>query len=225
MLQQNFTPLSRTLLIVSFLIYIAQLATGMLLYRLFAWLPFGGGFMPWQPLTAFLLTGPDPKTAAFGWVGIFFLVGMTQRVLGNRKLAYAVLATWAGIVVSTLLLLAFTPLPSTMYVGYEPLLLALISLFGFYAGDAQVLLMFVLPVPAIWMAWGSGVYALLWLAFMPGNVTWASVAAWLSVFVFQYIDQGGLRRFRNQRQRAQVARRFAVHEGGGAGGKPVNWDN
>lgn len=225
MLQQNLTPLSRNLLIGSFILYIAQLATRGLLDTFLGWQDFGSGFFPWQPITSFLLTGPDPRSAFMGWLGIFFFVATVQRVLGNRKLGYAMLATWAGTVVSTLVLQATGVLGFIPYMGYEPLLLALVCLFGFYLGSANILLMFVLPIQAIWFAWGSGLYALLWLVYQPSNFTWMSVAAWLSAFVFQFVDQGGIRRFRVKRQRAQVERRFAVHEGGKSPRGKQHWDN
>ncbi|MSP54799.1 MAG: hypothetical protein EXR69_04210 [Myxococcales bacterium] len=225
MLQQNLTPLSRNLLIGSFIIYAIQLASRGLIDAALGWHGFGSGFFPWQPITSFFLTGPDPRSAFAGWLGIFFFVATVQRLLGLRKLGYAMLAIWAGTVVSTLALQPTGLLQFIPYVGYEPLLLALVCLFGFYFGNAQILLMFVLPIQAIWFAWGSGLYALLWLIYQPSNFTWMSVAAWLSAFVFQFVDQGGIRRFRVQRQRAQVERRFAVHEGGRSPRDTPRWDN
>ncbi len=221
MLQQNLTPLSRNLLIGSFLIYMAQLATGGLLEHYLGWQSFGSGFQPWQLVTAFLLTGPDPRTAFFGWLAIFFFVATVDRALGRRKLAFAMLAVWVGTVASTLVLTASGLLPFAPYVGYEPFMLALVTLFGFYMGSSQIRLWFVLPVPAVAFAWGSGLYALLWLVYAPSNFTWMDVAAWISVTIYQFVDQGGFRRMKVQRQRAKVERRFAVHEGG----RGQNWDN
>lgn len=221
MLQQNLTPLSRNLLIGSFLIYMVQLATGGVLEHYLGWQGFGSGFQPWQLVTAFLLTGPDPRTAFFGWLAIFFFVATVDGVLGRRKLGYAMLSVWVGTVVSTLVLAATGLLPFKAYVGYEPFSLALITLFGFYMGSSQIRLWFVLPVPAVVFAWGSGVYALMWFVYAPSNYTWMDVAAWISAAIFQFVDQGGFRRMKVQRQRAKVERRFAVHEGG----KGQNWDN
>jgi hypothetical protein len=222
MLQQNLSPLSRALLIGSFVIYIAQLLSGGLLTSLLSWQQLGAGFQPWQPFTSFLLSGPDPTGAIFGWIGIFFFVAPVQSILGTRKLGYAMLATWAGVVVSTLGLLALG-LHFDPFLGSEPLLLALCCLFGFYMPGQNILLAFVLPIRGLWFAWGSGLFALLWLVFSPGNRTWMDVAAWCSAFVFQYVDQGGLRRLRVKQQRRTVERRFAVHQGGKS--SSTKWDN
>lgn len=222
MLQQNLTPLSRALLIGSFLIYVAQLATRGLLDHLLGWQVVGFGFAPWQPLTSFLLSGPDPRGAVFGWLGIFFFVAPVQSMLGTRKLGYAMLATWAAVVVSTLGLTALG-LPFEPYVGAEPLILALCCLFGFYMPGQNILLAFVVPIRGLWFAWGSGLYALLWLVYAPTNHTWMDVAAWCAAFAFQYVDLGGIRRHRVARQRRTIERRFAVHQGGKSMG--ADWDN
>ena len=222
MLQQNLTPLSRALLIASFAIYILQLLSAGVVAQYLGWHPFGPGFFPWQPLTSFLLTGPDPRSAFFGWLGLFFFVGTVQNVLGNRTLGFAMLTCWATAVTTTLVLTGTGLLPFATYVGYQPLLLALVALFGFYMPGQNVLLAFVVPVRGIWFAWGSGILALLWLVYAPTGGTWMDVAAWIGAFVFQFVDQGGIRRFRVGRQRKAVERRFAVHDGGK--GKP-DWDN
>jgi len=222
MLQQYLTPLSRNVLIASFVIYLAQLIPGGHVLRYLAWHPFGDGFAPWQPLTAFLLSGPDPSAALFGWISILFFLATVQGVLGNRRLGFAMLASWAPAVASTLVLSAVGLLPFSTYLGFEPLIVALVCLFGFYMSTAQIRLWFVLPVPALAFAYGSGLYALLWLIFAPCERTWMEVAAWLGAFAFQFFDQGGFRRMKVKQQRARVERRFAVHEGGK--GKPT-WDN
>lgn len=222
MLQQNLSPLSRALLIGSFVLYVAQLASRGLLDYYLGWQVFGLGFQPWQPFTSFLLSGPDPRAAIFGWLGIFFFVAPVQSMLGTRKLGYAMLAAWATVVVTTLGLTALG-LPFGPHVGAEPLILALCCLFGFYMPGQNILLAFVVPVRGLWFAWGSGLYALLWLVYQPSNQTWMDVAAWCAAFVFQYVDQGGLRRRRVQRQRRTIERRFQVHQGGRSSG--MDWDN
>jgi hypothetical protein len=222
MLQQNLSPLSRALLIASFVIYIAQLLSGGVLDALLVWQQFGTGFQPWQPLTSFLLSGPDPSRAIFGWIGIFFFVAPVQSILGTRKLAYAMLATWVTVVVSTLGAISLG-LPFMPFLGTEPLILALCCLFGFYMPGQNILLAFVLPIRGVWFAWGSGVFALLWLVYAPSNYTFMDVVAWCAAFVFQYVDQGGLRRLRVKQQRRTVERRFAVHQGGKS--SSTKWDN
>lgn len=222
MFQQNFTPFVRNVLIASFAIYLVQLASRGLIDGLLGWYAFGAGFAPWQPITSFFLTGPDPRSAVSGWLGLFFFLAPVHSALGTRKLGFAVLAVWAAVVVSTLGLVATGLLGFTPHIGYLPIVMALVCYFGFYYPTQNILLMFVLPVRGIWFAWGSGIYALLWVVYAPSSSTWMDVAAWLGAFAFQFFEQGGWRRFRNQQQRKRVERRFAVHPGGR--GNP-DWDN
>ena len=82
-----FTPLSKMVLIALVSVYILQLLAeswlGLPVIRTLAWMPFGAGFEPWQPFTAFLLNGSP--TRAFSCVSCA-AAGVTGSIAGRSAL-------------------------------------------------------------------------------------------------------------------------------------------
>jgi hypothetical protein len=218
-LGDNWTPLVRNVVGVLFVVYVAQLLTGGRLEALLAWQPMGDGFRPWQPLSSFLLSGPDPLGAFFEWLGVFFLVGPLERLLGRRSLFGAVGASLAASVPLALLgqWLGVLGVAGGAVLGIEPLLVALVALFGFTMPSAQFLFMFVIPMRAAWLAWGTGLLSFLYLLYSRDVGSALAFFSWGGAWLWTGVRNGALRRAQLQWKRARIAReqrKFQVIEGG-----------
>lgn len=168
----DVTDLTKRVLVALVGLYIGQLVlTEWVGLPLVSWLAWqwapAGTFYPWQVVTAYLLNGPTPLAAFFDWLAIFFFLGPAERALGRRGLLRSVLVTLAiSAVLGFVLLLTGAVTARGPFIGLNPLITALIVVFGLANPNASILLFFVLPIKAAWIAWGSGLFALLnFLAF------------------------------------------------------------
>ena len=218
------TPLTRDLLIALLALFVIQLLAenwlGLPVLAMLAWWPFGSGsFHPWQPLTAFLINGPSPVEALLDWLMIYFFAPTAQDAFGSRGFLRAMGFTAIFSIVAGLALLAIgavgTPTP---FLGLNPFITALIVLFGLSRPNAQILLFFVLPIKAGWVAWGTGLLAALTFLFSRdlGSALWLS--GWLAGYLWLELQlPGGLRRPILRLQQwwlRRKLRRFKVIDGG-----------
>lgn len=216
----NWTPLVRNVLVALFAIYVVQLALGGLLEHWLAWQPIGRGFRPWQPFTAFLLGDRAPLWTFLNWLVLFFLLAPLDRVLGRRGLLTAVGVAWAAAVLAGLVAGVLGASQSAAFVGLGPLLLAMVALFGFTVPNAQFLFMFVLPMRAAWLGWGSGLLAFLYMLATREVAHVIGFFAWVGAWGWSAWEGGAWRRFKLRRQRARIEKqlsRFEVLDGGRAG--------
>jgi hypothetical protein len=221
-LGDNWTPLTRTLIVGLFVLYVLQLLAGEGATQTLAWQPFGAGFLPTQPLTSFLIAG-DPTSACLGWLGLFFLVAPVERALGRSAFARAALASWLG-AVALGLAVASLQMADVAVLGLAPLLAALASLFGWAHPGANILLFFVIPIRAELIAWGTGALSFLWLLVAltrPGMASPLGSAlafgAWLGALAWSRLGSAEVRRLQlawRQRRVQRELRRFEVIEGG-----------
>ena len=220
-LGSNWTPLTRNVIVTLFAIYVVQLLAGGEggpVQQLFAWYDFGAGFHPWQVATAFLLSGPSPLSAVFEWLAIFFFLAPVAGMLGNRRLAQALGVSWlVSVVVAATLVATGVVTAAYPFMGVGPLVAALVGLFGFLMPNAVIRIYFVLPIKAVWIAWGTGLIAFLFFLYARDLGTsltffaWGGAAAWLAV------QNGALRRLSLRWKKRQIERRlsrFEVIEGG-----------
>ncbi len=218
----QFTPLSKAVLIALVSIYVLQLVAetwlGLPVLRTFGWLPFQGGFQPWQPFTAFALNG-SPMRAFFDWLFIFFILPAVEPMFSLERLKRFAVFTYLGSIVFgfAMLLLGAVHIRGAWF-GIEPLLAGLLVLFGLSRPNATILLMFIIPIKAAWVAWGSGLLCLLNVLSGRdlGSAMW--LAGWLCGYVWL---RGGimpalrktLLRFKHQQLKKKLSR-FDVIEGG-----------
>lgn len=182
------TTLARRAIVALFALYVAQMLAGWAhvdVYRVLAWWPFGGGFQPWQPLTQLLVNGQDPIRVLLEWVFLYFLLPPVERTLGRRALLEAVGATLVFAIAFTLALNAVGVIGAPASAsGVGPLLTALLLLFALLNPNASVLLFFVLPVRAIYLAWGSGILAFLTLLASRSLQSALWVGGWLGAWLW-----------------------------------------
>jgi membrane associated rhomboid family serine protease len=218
----GFTPLSKLVLTTLLAIYVLQQVAQQWLklpvIETLAWWPYGAGFQPWQPLTGWLLNG-DVLRAFFDWLFLFFLLPPVEQMFSRKQLIRLTGFIVVGSAIMGLLLVTFGAVSiRTPWYGIEPLLAGLLVLFGLSRPNAQILLFFVLPVKASWVAYGSGLLCLLYL--LSGrdlsSAMWA--AGWLSAYLWM---NGGVSRglkktwlkYKHQQLQRRLSR-FDVIEGG-----------
>jgi hypothetical protein len=228
-LGDNWTPLTRNVLLSLFALYVLLLlagasATGEAAVHTLTWRPFGEGFQPWQPLTAFFVGhGAAVTSTCLEWLMVFFLLAPVERTLGRGALGRAMLVSWLAAVALGLAASA-AGRPDAAFMGLAPLLAALVSLFGWVHPGANILLFFVLPIRAELIAWGTGVLSFLWLLVAITRPEAASLlssalsfGAWLGAFAWSRLDGGEIRRLQLAWKRKRIERelrRFEVIEGG-----------
>ena|GEM_PF-975139 len=229
----SFTPLSKMVLGTLLAIYILQLVAqnmlGLPVFEMLAWQPFRGGFQPWQPFTAWFLNG-TPMRAFFDWLFLFFLLPIVETMYTRDRLLRMAVTTLVGSVLFGLVMVLTGMVPvQSMWFGPEPWLTALLVIVGFTRPNMTFYLMFVLPIRASWMAWGSGLMALLYL--LSGRDI--NSAMWMGGWVCGYaMVQGGvpkgLKKWWLRQKAKKVEKRlsqFDILEGGAENtGKPRGWN-
>jgi len=174
-----------------------------------------GLFRPWQPVTAFLFNGPTPIAALIEWVVLFFLLPPALSLSGRGAVARISVAAWAGAVGATLALQATGVLEPAVspYLGLEPFITALLLLFGLARPDARILLFFVIPLRAAWVAWGTG--AVTFLLFLFSREVGPSIAffGWCGALAW-YVARTRLPRLPRRRSPPRPTGRLHVLPGG-----------
>jgi len=229
----GFTPLSKMVLSTLLALYILQLICQNMLQlpvvQVLAWQPFRGGFQPWQPITAWFLNG-TPLHAFFDWLFLFFLLPIVESMYTRQRLIRMAVTTLIGSVLFGLVMVLLKVVPTqTMWLGPEPWLTALVVVVGLTRPNMVFYLMFVLPIRASWMAWGSGLMALLYLLYTRDMNSAMWLGGWISGYVWV---QGGmpksLKKAYLRHKAKQVEKRlstFDVLEGGAENtGKPRGWN-
>lgn len=221
----NWTPLTRNVLVGLFALYVVQLLSNGVVAAWLAWWP-GATFGPWQPFTSFILPGPRPLDAIFDLILIYFTLAPLDSILGRRQLAYALGASWATAALLGILAtgLGFLPHLAPAY-GLTALCAALVMLLGSMMPGATFLAFFVLPVKAIWLAWGTGLLCLLNLVYYRELGAALPFFAWLGAWGYVTVRGGSFRRLSLRWKKHQIERKlakFEVIEGGRTGGKTTS---
>ena len=220
----GFSGPTRTVLLTLVGLFIAQLIAaswlGLPVVENLGWWPlYGESFRVWQPLTSLLLHKPDPMGALFSWLVIFFFLPAAAQGLGWSALRRGLAIILGGAVALGLLLQAVgAVVPGAPYMGINPLIVALTVIFGFTRPNATILLFFIVPVRAIWIAWGSGLLALLFFLATRSLDAALWVTGWVAAWLWlQDLSAADLRRPYLRWKQARLHRRLRklhVIEGG-----------
>lgn len=219
--QPPIAPWVRNLLLGLFGLYVLELVLGNLRIDLspLYLLPWGQGFAPWQPLTRFLVQGGGNGlfNVLVGLVVLYFALPMMERLLDRRRwielMASAVLCATVFPLISEIVGL----LPPGVRFGWSFLLMPIFLVLGLVQPKATVNLMFVLPVPASWIIWGSLIIGLLYLLASPNSGTLEPVSAWIGVMLWWNFRGPGARQRKLLNKAASIEKelkRFQVIEGG-----------
>ncbi len=219
----DITPLVRGTLIALVSIYILELLlsqwAGLPVFEWLAMWPVGQGYWkPWQPVTALVINQPSPLGAFLEWLVLVFFMGTCERLLGTKKLVSAIVFSCAVAVLATTLLdVAGLLVGAQPYVGLRPVLSALLVIFGLSIPHAKILLFFVLPIKAVWVAWGTGLMALLYFLSSRDLYSAMSLFGWLGAWMWMNGGTGIFKRLMLLQKQKKLERelgRFTVHEGG-----------
>lgn len=230
----GFTGPTRTVLLTLVGLYMTQLVASSWLklpvVETLAWWPlFSEAFRPWQPLTSLLVHSPDPISALFSWLFILFFLPSVIQLFGWPAIRRGMAWILAGAVVAGLALEAIgAVVPGGPFMGIGPALTALTVIFGLSQPNARILLFFVIPIRAVWIAWGSGILALLSFLAMRSLDAAMWLMGWCAAWVWlQDLSWPDLRRPYLRWKQARLQRRLrklTVIEGG-RGRKPDSGDD
>ena len=160
------TSVGKKMLIMYASIYIVELICehwlAIPVYRWLALWPIGSGhFHFWQLITHPLIHDPGaPIGFLINCLVLYFFAGTIEYALGTRRfITLYAMAAYGGALIGFLftLLAAF----GAPFAGMMPSLLALIVIFGLLQPDATVLLMFVLPIKAKYISYGTVIVTFL----------------------------------------------------------------
>jgi membrane associated rhomboid family serine protease len=154
------TPVGRQMLIVYAGVYILELiGEHWMGIPLYGWLalspPTSGFFRLWQLVTHPLVHDPGaPIGFLINCLVFYFFAGTIESALGTRRFLTLYIVSAAGAVVVGL---PFSGMASfgLPYAGMMASLLALIVIFGLLQPEATVLLMFILPIKAKYISYGT----------------------------------------------------------------------
>jgi len=162
----NFTQLGKRMLIIYAVIYVIELLIEHwlkfpLVSRLMIY-PFSSdGFYLWQVATHPFIHNP---TAPIGFLinclVFYFFAAPVEYAFGTRRFLTVFYVAAAGGAVCGLMFSSVAGF-SAPFMGMLPSLLALIVIFGLMNPDATILLMFILPVKAKYLSYGTVVITLL----------------------------------------------------------------
>ena len=222
----GFPPISkltRAILLLLLGAYVAELfvvsftPVGASLYTALAWLPFGSGFMPWQPVTRLLVQGPSVVWVVVSGIVLYFFLPVLERHYSPFKLLEVAIAALLGSIALGLALNGIAPLSVVPAMGWDFLVTSLAVLFGLTLPRTQIRLFFVLPVPAVVFVWGTGLLSLLFLLATPSLGTADHLGAFLGVLGWWFLRGPGSRRRKLRKKGRAIERelsRFTVLDGG-----------
>jgi hypothetical protein len=211
-----FTPLVRNVFIVLGAIYAVELIGGSALTALGALMPFGASWQPWQPFTFPFVHGP-PDVALWTFLGLFFFLQAVVSAMGRRRFWWSTVAVWFAAVAGKIGVEALGVLPAAPVFGIGWWCVALTVWFGLFNRGAQILLAFVIPVRADWVAWGTGLVCLVRFVYYKDTGSLFYLLAFGVAVALVYVDADGFRRWRLLRRKAKIERdlsKFQVIDGG-----------
>ncbi len=209
------SPLTKRLLFGLVGLYVVEVVVGSILgvnLVPLLWLSLENGFQPWQVLTRWFLQR-DIMGLLTSAAAIYFILPALRRSFPDAIIVRAVLFS---AVVGSALAFAFdlTGLLGGAAYGLSPLLAVMLVMFGLHSPDATISLLFVIPVPAKYVAWGTGILSgVLLLGTMHmmaavGFFTWLAAIAWWFLL-------GPRARIRIASPKRQPEKpRFTVYQGG-----------
>ncbi len=143
-------PVTRAVLLINVLVYLAEQYLGDALYALFALWPLGAGFEPWQLVThAFLHERANLNHIFFNMFGLLMFGPMVEQQLGSRRFAVFYLLCVLAAGATQLTVQAATG-------ALDPTIGASGAIFGILLAAAvffpreQLLVFFIIPMP-MWL--------------------------------------------------------------------------
>ena len=156
----SLTPIGKSMLFVYGVVYVIELLgqqwIGIPVYQWLALSPPNSGlFQIWQLITHPIIHDPGaPISFLFNCLVFYFFAGSIESALGTRGFLQLYFIAALGGAVACLLFGSMASFGAP-YSGMMPSLLAMIVVFGLLQPDATILLMFVLPIKAKYISYGT----------------------------------------------------------------------
>jgi membrane associated rhomboid family serine protease len=152
---QGLPPVTRALLLVNVVVFVAQLLTGNLLVATFGLWPLGSSqfpgapsFAPWQILTYGFLHG-GLTHLFFNMFALWMFGGEIERLFGSRRFLVYYLVCIVGAAVTQLVVLGAAPKPPVPTVGASGGVFGLLLAYGLAFPHRKLMLLFPpIPMPA-----------------------------------------------------------------------------
>jgi hypothetical protein len=226
------SPVVRNILIGACALFVLELVLNLVqpeLVASLAWYPLGNGFMLFQPLTRYLVQGPQPLGFLLSLMVLYFFLPMVFDQFGKGKWVPILVFSWAGSVALGLLADITGFLASTgPAFGWSTLGTACVALFGLTRPKAVVNLFFVLPIKAGIFAWGTGLIALLYTLVSRDLNTIQHLGTWCGLMAWWFGFGPGSRRRKLKAKARKIEKdlkRFTVLDGGQEDSNRGDWVN
>lgn len=182
------------------------------------WASLGTGqFEIYQPLTHVFVQGRNPFSVIIGLVVLYFFLPAFRTQKDRRTLISGVAAGLTGAIALSGLADVLGLLRPGFAQGWGYLITSLVVLFALPRPNTRIMLMFVIPVKAIYLMWGSLALAVLNSLASPTLGSWTILGAWIGTYGYWHtLGPGGRRRL--LKKKADTIRdqlnRFTVIDGG-----------
>ncbi len=183
------TPFVKQILIGGVVLYILENIImqwmGVPLQTWIAWSPEATFSAPWTVVTHFLFIYNNPLGFLFEMLALYFFLPVILDSYGKKGLNRLLL--WIVIITTVLgivgVVTGAVPKSSPPAFGIRAITIALVAIFGLKNPFATIYLL-VFPIQASWVAWGSGLFALL--SFFNGRSleSLIVVAGWITGYLF-----------------------------------------
>lgn len=199
---QRLTPFVRNILVGLVVLYVVQIVVENWLNQpvtefIALWPPASpmgstGMFRPWQPVTALLFNG-DPGSALIDWLMLYFFLGTTLDLLGRKGTAKLLGTTWVvGVLVGMALALSGIVNALVPCIGVTALVSTMVIAYGMGRPDAQIYVMFVVPMKGRHFVILDIAIATLYFLYLRSFDATVVLAASLAAIVWMWCD-GSLR--------------------------------
>lgn len=206
-------------LILAIIEVIVEQWVGFPLQEIMVWRSFGSGFQPWQIFGSFLYLAQSPIQILLDILMIYFFVPPIQRKFGRKGVLRLAGFTVAISSVFALSMDLIGAVNTGLFFGIGPLLTAMFVVFGLSNPQARILLLFIIPIQASWIAWGSGLLAFLYFIMTRDLNSALWLGGWIAGFAF--MNSQKFNKYRSKKIKAQhlatqerVRSKFKVYKGG-----------
>jgi len=227
----------RNLLIAMVVLYVVEMILanfvpgGGVIYAILPWSPGFDLSLVWQPVTQYLVQGPQVLGLLMDLLMVYFFAPWLIDRFTPREMAYVGLSIvlgglgagvlWSGLV-DFLTNVGMSPNPTWALVpamGWGPVILGVVALFGLSQPDSTINLMFVFPMKASAIVWLTLAFVGVFFLVQPNMNSFMPFGAIGGVAIYWFYFGGGARRrkLRSKGRKIEKELRFKVYDGGRQG--------